>query len=130
VKNKRRYCRKNSSENQSYRSNQSGLRRPLQEGNRHTITCNSQYDPIKPDLKTAETIAKNAINNYINDQKGWTKVNKEGPQDGGLYFELLQDGTKAISNFLLEGQAEDVIEAMKKKEAEARAKINVIDSKY
>ena len=100
-----------------------------QEGNRHTITSNSQYDPIKRDLKTAETLGKNAVNNYINDQKGWTKFNKEGPQGGGLYFGLLQDLAKAISNFLLEGQAKDVLEAMKKEEAEARAKINVIAGK-
>ena len=48
-------------------------------------------------------------------KKGGQKLTKKDHQDDGLYFELLQDGTKAISNFLLEGQAEDVIEAMKKK---------------
>ncbi|WP_295813090.1 hypothetical protein [uncultured Apibacter sp.] len=41
----------------------------------------------------------------------------------------MQDLAKAISNFLLEGQAKDVLEALQKDEAEARAKINVIAGK-
>ena len=56
-------------------------------------------------------------------------MDKNGANKGGFLLGLFQDGAKAISNFLLEGQAKDVLEAMKKEEAEARAKINVIAGK-
>ena len=48
-------------------------------------------------------------------------MDKNGANKGGFLLGLFQDGAKAISNFLLEGQAKDVLEAMKKEEAEARA---------
>ncbi len=79
-------------------------------------------------MKTSENLQniRQSASNFIQDQKTMPKLNKEGPQGGGLYFGLLQDLAKAISNFLLEGQAKDVLEALQKDEAEARAKINVI----
>ncbi|WP_295843099.1 hypothetical protein [uncultured Apibacter sp.] len=67
-----------------------------------------------------------ALLNFGKDQISRPSLDKDGTKGGNLYFGLLQDLAKAISNFLLEGQAKDVLEAMKKEEAEARAKINVI----
>lgn len=56
-------------------------------------------------------------------------MDNDGTKRGNLYFGLLQDLAKAISNFLLEGQAKNVLVSMKKEEAEAGAKINVISDK-
>lgn len=98
-----------------------------QEYERTTTTANSQYDPLR--RNNVVNTGTGTLVNFAKDQIGKPKFNKDGASGGGLLLGLMQDAGKAFSNFLLEGQANDVIEAMKKEEMEARSKINVLAGK-
>ncbi|SIT20857.1 protein of unknown function [Chryseobacterium ureilyticum] len=95
-----------------------------QEYERSSTTTNTQYDPIRP--KDAFKTGAGSIINYGKDQWGKPKFDKDGANGGGLLLGFVQDAGKAIGNFLLEGQAKDVLEALKKEEMEARASITVV----
>ena len=70
-----------------------------------------------------------AILNFDRYQISRPSLDKDGTKRGNLYFGLLKDLAKAISNFLLERQAKNVLELIKEEEAEVRARINVISDK-
>lgn len=98
-----------------------------QEVERTSTTTNSQYDPLR--RADVASTAGNAVRNTYMDQKGLPTFTKEGPKGGGIVMGLLQDAYKGITNVILKDQAEDLIEALKKEEAEARAKITVLAGK-
>ncbi len=98
-----------------------------QEGYWAQTTNNSQYDRLR--TSDALRTSGGAIVNFGKDQLSRPGFDKDGTKGGGLYFGLVQDMGKAISNFLLEGQAKDVLEAMQNEEAAARKSITVIAGK-
>lgn len=73
-------------------------------------------------LNDAYSTIRTSMVNFGKDQWGRPKFNKDGASGGGLLLGLVQDVGKALSNFLLEGQGNDVIEPMKNEEREARKK--------
>lgn len=92
------------------------------------FSTNSQYDPLRSS-NVPSTLGNSVKNAYL-DQKGLPTFSRtQGPNGGGVVMGLLQDAYKGITNFILKGQAEDLIEALKKEEAEARAKITVVAGK-
>ena len=95
-----------------------------QEYERSSTTTNTQYDPLRS--RDAFKTGAGSMINYAKDQWGKPKFDKDGANGGGLLLGLVQDAGKAIGNFLLEGQAKDVLEALKKEEMEARASITVV----
>ena len=98
-----------------------------QEGYWAQTTNNTQYTPLKG--SDALKLVKGGASNFAKDQLSRPSFDKDGTKGGGFYYGLIQDATKAIGNYLLEGQAKDVIEALKKEEIEARAKITVLAGK-
>ena len=94
---------------------------------RHSITVNSQYNPIRK----SEIVPSlgNAVKNIVQDQKGLPSFGKSGPQGGGIFLGLIQDAYKGITNFILKEQAEDLQKALLDEEVKARAKINVLAGK-
>ncbi|KAA0127812.1 DUF4280 domain-containing protein [Chryseobacterium sp. SN22] len=99
-----------------------------QEVERTSVTTNSQYSPLSR-AEIPSTIGNTVKNTYL-DQKGLPTFSKnEGPKGGGIVMGLLQDAYKGITNFVLKGQAEDLIQALQNEEATARAKINVLAGK-
>lgn len=98
-----------------------------QEYERTSTTANSQYDPLRSN--NAVSTGRSTLVNFAKDQIGKPKFNKDGASGGGLLLGLIQDAGNALSNFLLEGQANDVIKAMKKEEIDAKSKINVLAGK-
>lgn len=98
-----------------------------QEGYWAQTTNNTQYTPLK--TSDALKLVNGSTANFAKDQLSRPSFDKDGMKGGGFYYGLIEDATKAIGNYLLEGQAKDVIEALKKEEAEARAKITVIAGK-
>lgn len=98
-----------------------------QEGYWAQTTNNTQYTPLK--TSDALKLVNGSTADFAKDQLSRPSFDKDGMKGGGFYYGLIEDATKAIGNYLLEGQAKDVIEALKKEEAEARAKITVIAGK-
>lgn len=98
-----------------------------QEGYWAQTTNNTQYTSLK--TSDALKLVNGSTANFAKDQLSRPSFDKDGMKGGGSYYGLIEDATKAIGNYLLEGQAKDVIEALKKEEAEARAKITVIAGK-
>ncbi|MDQ1097217.1 MULTISPECIES: PAAR-like protein [Chryseobacterium] len=99
-----------------------------QEVERISVTTNSQYSP----LSKSEIPSKmgGAVKNTYLDQKGLPSFSKnEGPKGGGIVMGLIQDAYKGVTNFILKGEAEDLIQALQNEEAMARAKINVLAGK-
>jgi len=98
-----------------------------QEVERTSTTTNSQYSPLT--RSDVPSTMGNAVKNTYLDQKGLPTFSKDGPKGGGLVMGLLQDAYKGVTNFILKGQAEDLIQALQKEEAAARAKITVLAGK-
>ncbi|MCJ8498302.1 DUF4280 domain-containing protein [Chryseobacterium salipaludis] len=98
-----------------------------QEYERINTTTNAQYNPLR--VNDAYSTSRTSMVNFAKDQWGRPQFNKDGASGGGLLLGLVQDAGKAVSNFLLERQANDVIEAMKNEEREAREKITVLAGK-
>ncbi|AZA79545.1 DUF4280 domain-containing protein [Chryseobacterium sp. G0186] len=95
-----------------------------QEGYWAQTTNNTQYDRLK--ASDALRTGGSAALHFGKDQISRPGFDKDGTKGGGLYFGLIQDMGKAVSNFLLEGQAKDVLEAMQNEEAAARKSITVL----
>ena len=92
------------------------------------FTSNSQYNPLNRSA-VPSTVGSSLKNTYL-DQKGLPSFSsKDGPKGGGIVMGVLQDVYKGITNFILKGQAEDLLNAMQNEEAAARAKISVLAGK-
>ncbi|WP_294307430.1 PAAR-like protein [uncultured Chryseobacterium sp.] len=99
------------------------------------FTQNSQYVKNNLSLKGSAALAGTAGIGALKDNFGRPGFDpskggaKGGVQGGGFYMGLLQDAYKGITNFLLKGQADDLIEALQNEEAAARAKTTVLAGK-
>ncbi|WP_292008624.1 PAAR-like protein [Chryseobacterium sp.] len=101
-----------------------------QEIEQTTTTTNSQYRSNTFDYNSVKETVGTSFKNGLSDNFGKpTFSTKDGVSKGGFYIGLLQDAYKGITNFILKGQAEDLMNALKNEEAEARAKINVLAGK-
>lgn len=99
------------------------------------FTSNSQYVKNDLSLKGSGNIATSSGLGALKDNFGKPGFDptkggvKGGIQGGGFYMGLLQDTYKGITNFLLKGQADDLIRTLQNEEAAARAKITVLAGK-
>ncbi|MGG7553147.1 PAAR-like protein [Chryseobacterium arthrosphaerae] len=99
------------------------------------FTSNSQYSRNDLSLKGSGNMAYNSGIGALKDNFGRPKFDpakggaKGGVQGGGFYMGLLQDAYKGVTNFILKGQAEDLMKALQNEESAAKAKITVLAGK-